>query len=277
MPELGLPPEKIVFVAGIGCCRAFRLLHEHVRDARHPRPRAPARDRARGRPPGPLRLGHHRRRRLALDRRQPPHPRAAAQRPLKILLFNNQIYGLTKGQYSPTSEVGKVTKSTPFGALDHPFNPLALALGAEATFVARTLDVDRAHLTEVLRQAAEHQGTAFVEIYQNCNVFNDGAFDALTDKETKAANQIRLDARRADPLRLRGRARRRAALRREPRDRGRRRGRRGRARRPRRAPPRSRASPSRSPTSPSGRPARRRSASSARSSAPSTARRWRPS
>jgi 2-oxoglutarate ferredoxin oxidoreductase subunit beta len=113
--------------------------------------------------------------------------------PLKILLFNNQIYGLTKGQYSPTSEEGKVTKSTPFGALDHPFNPLALALGAEATFVARTLDVDRPHLTEVLRQAAGHRGTAFIEIYQNCNVFNDGAFDALTDKETKLENQIRLE------------------------------------------------------------------------------------
>jgi 2-oxoglutarate ferredoxin oxidoreductase subunit beta len=112
--------------------------------------------------------------------------------PLKVLLFNNQIYGLTKGQYSPTSEVGKVTKSTPFGALDHPFNPLALALGAEATFVARTIDVDRAHQTEVLRAAAAHKGTAFIEIYQNCPVFNDHAFDALTDKQTKAINQIRL-------------------------------------------------------------------------------------
>jgi 2-oxoglutarate ferredoxin oxidoreductase subunit beta len=113
--------------------------------------------------------------------------------PLKILLFNNQIYGLTKGQYSPTSEVGKITKSTPFGALDHPFNPLALALGAEATFVARTLDVDRAHLTETLRRAAAHPGAALVEIYQNCPVFNDGAFDALTDKETRGLNQIRLE------------------------------------------------------------------------------------
>jgi 2-oxoglutarate ferredoxin oxidoreductase subunit beta len=113
--------------------------------------------------------------------------------PIKILLFNNQIYGLTKGQYSPTSERGKVTKSTPFGALDEPFNPLALALGAGATFVARTLDVDKGHLTGVLRAAAEHPGAAFVEIYQNCPVFNDHAFDALTDKETKALNQIRLE------------------------------------------------------------------------------------
>ena len=111
---------------------------------------------------------------------------------IKILLFNNQIYGLTKGQYSPTSEEGKVTKSTPFGSVDHPFNPIAVALGAEATFVARTIDNDRQHLTEVLRQAAAHRGTAFVEIYQNCNVFNDGAFDLLREKEQGVHNQIRL-------------------------------------------------------------------------------------
>jgi len=114
--------------------------------------------------------------------------------PLKILLFNNQIYGLTKGQASPTSELGKVTKSTPFGVSDQPFNPVALALGAEASFVARTIDRDRRHLTEVLRAAAVHEGAALVEIYQNCPVFNDGAFAALTDKEVKEANQIRLVA-----------------------------------------------------------------------------------
>ena len=96
---------------------------------------------------------------------------------LKILMFNNQIYGLTKGQYSPTSEVGKITKSTPFGSLDHPFNPISVALGAEASFVARTHDMDRKHMTEMFRRAHEHQGAAFVEVYQNCNVFNDGAFD----------------------------------------------------------------------------------------------------
>ena len=122
--------------------------------------------------------------------------------PIKILLFNNQIYGLTKGQYSPTSEVGKVTKSTPFGSLDHPFNPIALALGAEATFVARTVDTDREHQAEVLRAAAEHQGSAFVEIYQNCNVFNDGAFDAVRGKgEGGEPDPPR--ARQADPLRRR--------------------------------------------------------------------------
>src|SRR6201994_4714934 len=95
---------------------------------------------------------------------------------IKILLFNNRIYGLTKGQYSPTSEQGKVTKSTPFGSLDQPFNPVSLALGAEASFVARTIDSDRKHLQSVLRAAADHQGAAVVEIYQNCPIFNDGAF-----------------------------------------------------------------------------------------------------
>ena len=113
--------------------------------------------------------------------------------PIKILLFNNQIYGLTKGQASPTSALGKVTKSTPFGVSDHPFNPIALAIGAEATFVARTLDRDRHHLTSVLRAAAQHQGAALVEIYQNCPVFNDGAFFAMTEKETRDLNQIRLE------------------------------------------------------------------------------------
>ena len=105
---------------------------------------------------------------------------------MTILLFNNRIYGLTKGQYSPTSEPGKVTKSTPMGSVDHPFNPISLALGAEATFVARTIDSDRKHLTAVLSAAAAHRGTSFVEIYQNCPIFNDGAFDALKDNDTKA-------------------------------------------------------------------------------------------
>src|SRR3712207_6282531 len=102
---------------------------------------------------------------------------------VKILLFNNQIYGLTKGQYSPTSELGKVTKSTPMGSLDWPFNPVSLALGVEATFVARSIDTDRKHLTEVLRKAARHRGSAFVEIYQNCNIYNDGAFDVVREQK----------------------------------------------------------------------------------------------
>lgn len=104
---------------------------------------------------------------------------------LNVLLFNNEIYGLTKGQYSPTSEKGKITKSTPFGSVDHPFNPLALALGADATFVARSMDRDPKHMREVLLKAEQHQGTSMVEIYQNCNIFNDGAFFTFTEKETK--------------------------------------------------------------------------------------------
>ncbi|MFL6076429.1 MAG: 2-oxoacid:ferredoxin oxidoreductase subunit beta, partial [Mycobacteriales bacterium] len=119
---------------------------------------------------------------------------------LKILLFNNRIYGLTKGQYSPTSEIGKITKSTPMGSLDNPFNPLSLALGAEATFVARTLDSDRKHLTSVLRAAAAHEGTAFVEIYQNCNIFNDGAFDVLKEPGTRDEYVIRLE--HGEPIRF---------------------------------------------------------------------------
>ena len=111
---------------------------------------------------------------------------------LNILLFNNQIYGLTKGQYSPTSETGKKTKTSPLGSLDHPFNPVSLALGAEATFVARTIDMDRTHSTEMLQAAHEHHGTSFVEIYQNCNVFNDKAFQILTGRQERDENRIYL-------------------------------------------------------------------------------------
>jgi len=112
---------------------------------------------------------------------------------IKILMFNNRIYGLTKGQYSPTSELGKKTKSTPMGSLDHPFNPLSLALGSGATFVARTLDRESKHLGEIVRKCNEHRGTSFVDIYQNCNIFNDGAFFDLTDKETKLDTRIILE------------------------------------------------------------------------------------
>jgi 2-oxoglutarate/2-oxoacid ferredoxin oxidoreductase subunit beta len=112
---------------------------------------------------------------------------------IKILLFNNRIYGLTKGQYSPTSEQGKVTKSTPFGSLDTPFNPLSLALGAEASFVARTIDSDRKHLTSVLRAAADHRGTAFIEIFQNCPIFNDDAFLPVTEPGAREQHVIRLE------------------------------------------------------------------------------------
>tara|TARA_Y100000996_G_scaffold411156_1_gene394786 strand:+ start:3800 stop:4822 length:1023 start_codon:yes stop_codon:yes gene_type:complete len=112
---------------------------------------------------------------------------------IKILMFNNRIYGLTKGQYSPTSELGKKTKSTPMGSLDHPFNPLSLALGSGATFVARTLDRESKHLGEIVRKCNSHKGTSFVDIYQNCNIFNDGAFSDLTDRETKADTLLILE------------------------------------------------------------------------------------
>jgi 2-oxoglutarate ferredoxin oxidoreductase subunit beta len=112
---------------------------------------------------------------------------------IKVLLFNNRIYGLTKGQYSPTSELGKKAKSTPYGSLDRPFNPLSLALGAEATFVARSVDVFQPHLKAVLKKAAAHQGSAFVEVLQNCNIFNDGAWHGQTDKDLREDSTIALE------------------------------------------------------------------------------------
>jgi 2-oxoglutarate ferredoxin oxidoreductase subunit beta len=115
-------------------------------------------------------------------------------------MFNNQIYGLTKGQYSPTSELGKVTKSTPFGSLDHPFNPLSVAIGAEASFVARTHDMDRAHMIETFRRAYEHRGAAFVEVFQNCNVFNDGAFEGITAKQVR--DEMLIPLRHGEPIRF---------------------------------------------------------------------------
>ncbi len=113
-------------------------------------------------------------------------------------MFNNRIYGLTKGQYSPTSEVGKVTKSTPFGSIDQPFNPLSVALGAEATFVARTHDLDRKHMMEIFRQAHDHHGAAFVEIYQNCNVFNDGQFNDITKRSVR--DEMMIDLVHGEPI-----------------------------------------------------------------------------
>ena len=112
---------------------------------------------------------------------------------VNILLFNNQIYGLTKGQYSPTSEQNKVTKSTPFGSIDHPFNPAALAMGADATFIARSMDRDPKHLQAMLTRSYQHKGASFLEIYQNCNIFNDGAFEIFTEKTTKPVETLFLE------------------------------------------------------------------------------------
>src|SRR5918997_3474317 len=193
MPELGLAKENIVFVSGIGCAARFPYyMQTYGMHSIHGRAPAIATGLAASRRDLSVWVVTGDGDALSIGGNHLIH---ALRRnvPIKILLFNNQIYGLTKGQYSPTSEMGKVTKSTPFGSQDHPFNPISLALGAEATFVARTVDVDKKHLASTLEAAARHDGTAFIEIYQNCNVFNDGAFDAVRDKGQKERNQIRLE------------------------------------------------------------------------------------
>ncbi|SDD28570.1 2-oxoacid:ferredoxin oxidoreductase subunit beta [Nocardioides lianchengensis] len=186
LPQLGLRRENIVFVSGIGCSSRFPYyLDTYGMHSIHGRAPSIATGIATAREDlsvwvvtgdgdalsiGGNHLIHALRRNVNMT----------------ILLFNNRIYGLTKGQYSPTSEAGKITKSTPMGSVDHPFNPVSLALGAEASFVARTIDSDRKHLTSVLSAAAAHRGTSLVEIYQNCPIFNDGAFDAIKNNDTKA-------------------------------------------------------------------------------------------
>jgi 2-oxoglutarate/2-oxoacid ferredoxin oxidoreductase subunit beta len=183
LPELGLDRERIVFVSGIGCAARFPYyLQTYGMHSIHGRAPAIATGLAVTRPDlsvwvvtgdgdalsiGGNHLIHSLRRNVNL----------------RILLFNNRIYGLTKGQYSPTSQLGMVTKSTPMGSLDYPFNPLSVALGAEATFVARAIDTDKKGLTEVLEAAARHRGSAFVEILQNCNIYNDGAFDYVREEK----------------------------------------------------------------------------------------------
>jgi 2-oxoglutarate ferredoxin oxidoreductase subunit beta len=193
MPELGLAKENIVFVSGIGCSSRFPYyMNTYGMHSIHGRAPAIATGLASSRRDLSVWVVTGDGDALSIGGNHLIH---ALRRNvnLKILLFNNRIYGLTKGQYSPTSEVGKITKSTPMGSLDAPFNPVSLALGAEASFVARTVDSDRKHLTEVLRQAADHQGTALVEIYQNCNIFNDGAFEVLKDNEQAQEAVIRLE------------------------------------------------------------------------------------
>ncbi len=193
MPDFGIPRHKMVFVSGIGCSSRFPYyMNTYGFHSIHGRATAIASGVKMARPDLSVWIvtgdgdglsigGNHM---IHLLRRNLD---------VKILLFNNQIYGLTKGQYSPTSEIGKITKSTPYGSLDYPFNPAALALGSSATFVARTLDRDPKHMQAILKRAAQHKGTAFVEIYQNCNVFNDGAFFAFTEKETKDDNVVFLE------------------------------------------------------------------------------------
>jgi 2-oxoglutarate/2-oxoacid ferredoxin oxidoreductase subunit beta len=200
LPDLGLARENIVFVSGIGCSSRFPYyMNTYGMHSIHGRAPAIATGLAASRPDlsvwvitgdgdalsiGGNHLIHALRRNVNLT----------------ILLFNNRIYGLTKGQYSPTSEQGKITKSTPMGSLEAPFNPVSLALGAEATFVARTIDSDRKHLTSVLSQAAAHRGTSLVEIYQNCNIFNDGAFEILKNSDSRDEVLIRLE--HGEPVRF---------------------------------------------------------------------------
>jgi 2-oxoglutarate ferredoxin oxidoreductase subunit beta len=200
LPELGVQPENLVFVSGIGCAaRLPYYMNVYGLHGIHGRAPAIATGVALARPDldvwviggdgdmfsiGGNHLIHALRRNVNLT----------------VLMFNNQIYGLTKGQYSPTSEVGKVTKSSPFGSLDTPFNPVSVALGAEATFVARTHDMDRKHMIETFRRAHNHHGASFVEVYQNCNVFNDGAFEAVTGKEQRPSMIIELH--HGEPIRF---------------------------------------------------------------------------
>ena len=193
MPELGIPRHMMVWVSGIGCSSRFPYyMNTYGFHTIHGRAPAFAMGikianpelsvwMATGDGDGLSIGGNHL---LHCIRRNVD---------IKILMFNNRIYGLTKGQYSPTSEVGKITKSTPGGSADHPVDPASFAMGANATFVARSIDVEAQHLADVLRRAATHSGTAFLEIYQNCNVFNDGAFDAFTDKTVRAERQIRVE------------------------------------------------------------------------------------
>jgi 2-oxoacid:acceptor oxidoreductase beta subunit (pyruvate/2-ketoisovalerate family) len=190
MPELDVPKEKIVFVSGIGCAARFPYYMEtYGMHSIHGRAPAIATGLSTSRPDLSVWVVTGDGDALSIGGNHLIH---ALRRNVnvKIILFNNEIYGLTKGQYSPTSPIGTKTKSTPMGSLDHPFNPLSVAIGAEATFVARSIDTDRAHLTEVLRAAAKHRGAAFVEIFQNCNIYNDGAFDFVRDDKT---NRIYLD------------------------------------------------------------------------------------
>jgi 2-oxoglutarate ferredoxin oxidoreductase subunit beta len=192
MPTLGIPREKIVFISGIGCSSRFPYyMNTYGMHSIHGRAPAVATGLKTVRPDlhvwvitgdgdglsiGGNHLMHAIRRNLDIN----------------IVLFNNRIYGLTKGQYSPTSPLGKKTKSTPMGAVDNPLHPLSLAIGCEATFVARSIDINIKHLGETLKRAAEHQGTAFVEVYQNCNIFNDGAWEYATERNSKADTTLEL-------------------------------------------------------------------------------------
>jgi 2-oxoglutarate ferredoxin oxidoreductase subunit beta len=193
MPELGVPREDFVFISGIGCSSRFPYyMNTYGFHGIHGRAPAIATGLKASRPDLSVWVATGDGDALSIGGNHFIHV-MRRNLDINILLFNNRIYGLTKGQYSPTSEQGKITKSTPFGSVDHPFNPVSVALGADGTFVARSIDVEAKHLQEIIRRAYEHRGTACVEILQNCNIFNDRAFADLTEKDTKADHQIVLE------------------------------------------------------------------------------------
>jgi 2-oxoglutarate ferredoxin oxidoreductase subunit beta len=192
-PELGVPREKFVVVSGIGCSSRFPYyVNTFGFHSIHGRAPAIATGIKIARPELEVWVATGDGDSLSIGGNHTIHM-LRRNVGIKVLLFNNRIYGLTKGQYSPTSEVGKKAKSTPYGSIDRPFHPLSLALGAEATFVARSVDVFQPHLKSVLKKAAAHQGSAFVEILQNCNIFNDGAWEALTEKDQREESTIVLE------------------------------------------------------------------------------------
>ena len=193
MPGLGIPRENIVIVSGIGCSSRFPYyMNTYGMHSIHGRATAIASGLKATRPELSVWIVTGDGDSLSIGGNHTIHL-LRRNFDVNILLFNNQIYGLTKGQYSPTSELNKVTKSTPYGSIDHPFNPLALALGADATFVARSMDRDPKHLQSMLLRANQHRGASLLEIYQNCNIFNDGAFEVFTEKGTKAEESLFLE------------------------------------------------------------------------------------
>jgi 2-oxoglutarate ferredoxin oxidoreductase subunit beta len=193
MPTLGIPRENIVIVSGIGCSSRFPYYMETFgMHSIHGRATAIASGLKATRPELSVWIVTGDGDSLSIGGNHTIHL-LRRNFDVNIMLFNNQIYGLTKGQYSPTSEEQKVTKSTPYGSLDHPFNPLALAMGADATFIARTMDRDPKHLQEMLLRSNAHRGSSFLEIYQNCNIFNDGAFEIFTEKLSKPTETLFLE------------------------------------------------------------------------------------
>ncbi|MFY7880024.1 MAG: 2-oxoacid:ferredoxin oxidoreductase subunit beta [Lacibacter sp.] len=190
MPTLGIPRENIAIISGIGCSSRFPYyMNTFGMHSIHGRATAIASGLKAARPELSVWIVSGDGDSLSIGGNHTIHL-LRRNFDVNILMFNNQIYGLTKGQYSPTSEEKKITKSTPFGSIDHPFNPLALAMGADASFVARSMDRDPKHLQEMLIRSNKHKGASFLEIYQNCNIFNDGAFEVFTEKSTKAEEAL---------------------------------------------------------------------------------------